>query len=68
MWTNVWQKCTWTLLMYLWGLCTYGGVGGEFADWAYLGHMVKVNVKVMRWDQRGGIENLLNMCTLGLVT
>jgi len=36
----------------------------------YLGHRVKVKVKVMvmRWDQRGGIEKLLTRCTLGLVT
>jgi len=35
------------------GLCTY---------------RVEVQVKVMRWQQRGGIENLLSRCTLGLVT
>jgi len=29
---------------------------------------IKVKVKVMRWDQRGGTENSLTRCTLGLVT
>ena len=29
---------------------------------------VKVNVKVTRWDERGGSTNLLTTCTLGLVT